>query len=229
MPTSLMIVPGSASLAPGENTQLTAREYDQTGGTIANHQVSWSSTNTGVATVNAAGVVTAVAGGSATIRASVDNLQAQAGVAVTTVPAGSISITPTSATLTTGNSFQFSAVVKDAGGATLMNRIVSWTSSNTSVATVSTSGLATAVGAGGAIITATVDGISATASVAVSATATAPVASITVTLADAAIDVGQSTNAVAVLRDGEGNVLTGRTITWSSASASVATVSAVVL
>lgn len=52
----------------------------------------------------------------------------------------------------------------------------------------------------------------------------AAVASVTVTLTASSVQVGSSVGASAVLRDASGNVLTGRTVTWSSGNTAVATV-----
>ena len=54
----------------------------------------------------------------------------------------------------------------------------------------------------------------------------AAVASVTVTLAPTTINVGQTSQATAVLRDAQNNVLTGRTVTWSSSNSAVASVNA---
>src|SRR5947208_9076361 len=51
-----------------------------------------------------------------------------------------------------------------------------------------------------------------------------PVASVTVSLAASSVGVGQNTQAVAVTKDASGNTLSGRTVTWSSANSTVASV-----
>jgi hypothetical protein len=69
---------------------------------------------------------------------------------------------------------QFTAVAKDASGA-VMSRTFTWTSSATSVATVSTTGLVTAVANGAATVTAAVDGKQGVAAVTVVASTDGPV------------------------------------------------------
>src|SRR5206468_5224052 len=81
----------------------------------------------------------------------------------------SVAVTPTAATITAGGIQQLSAVTKDAAGNTLTGRVVTWVSSNTSIATVSGSGLVTGQAAGGATITATSEGKSGTATITVQA------------------------------------------------------------
>jgi len=68
------------------------------------------------------------------------------------IPVTEVTLSPTSASLTVGETQQLTATVAPSNAT---NQVVSWSSSNTSVATVSTSGLVTAVAAGSAIITIT--------------------------------------------------------------------------
>jgi hypothetical protein len=83
---------------------------------------------------------------------------------------------------------------------------------------VSTAGLVTAAGAGTSTITATSEGVAGQASV----TVTAPVASVSVSPSTVNLTVGLTAQLTATLRDGAGNVLSGRTITWSSNATGIA-------
>lgn len=74
-----------------------------------------------------------------------------------------------SSTLPVKQTAQATATVRDASGNVLSGQTIAWTSSNTSVATVSTSGLVTAVAAGSATITATTGGKSGSAALTVTA------------------------------------------------------------
>lgn len=76
--------PTTATVAPGSTTELVATAYDATGHPIIGRPVSWSSSNTAVATVSAAGVVQAVTTGSATIRASSGGVTGTSSVSVLT-------------------------------------------------------------------------------------------------------------------------------------------------
>jgi len=82
-------------------------------------------------------------------------------------PVASVSVTPSSATVPVGSTLQLTATPKDATGSPLTGRTVTWASSNTSVATVSATGLVTGQVAGTAIITATSEGQSGTAAITV--------------------------------------------------------------
>jgi len=105
--------------------------------------------------VTTTGRVSGVAAGSATITATSEGQAGTAAITVTTVPVASVTVTPASAALLTGQTIQLTATPKDAGGNALSGRVVAWATSNGSVATVTTSGLVIGVAAGSATITAT--------------------------------------------------------------------------
>jgi Big-like domain-containing protein/calcineurin-like phosphoesterase family protein len=131
----------------------------------------------------------------------------------------SITVTPASATIAVGLTVQLTARTKPAKSATY-----TWSSSNTAVAQVSATGLVTGIAAGSATITVRSGTKSGTASITVTS-APAPVASVSVAPSSASVQVGATVQLTATLRDAQGNVLTGRTVTWSSDATSVATVS----
>ena len=136
-------------------------------------------------------------------------------------PVASLAVAPQTLTVGVGATAQLTATPRDANGAFLAGRSVTWASSNTAVATVNTTGLVTGVAEGQATITATSEGRSGTAALTVVVT----VASVTVTPAPASVGLGQSVQLTATLKDANGNVLTGRVVTWASDNPAVATVS----
>lgn len=116
-----------------------------------------------------------------------------------------------------------SAVTRSGAGAVLTGRSVSWISTSSAVATVDQSGNVVAVGPGTATISATSEGQSGSAAVTVTL---APVAVVSMTLAQTTLTMGASTTASVVLRDDLNNVLTGRTITYTTSAPSVANIDA---
>ena len=138
-------------------------------------------------------------------------------------PVARVLVTPASVSLLPGGSAQLAVAVQDSAGNALTGRSIAWSSSNQAIATVSSSGAVQAVAAGSITVTATSEGRSGTAQVTV---APVPVASVSVTLNASSVLVGNSTQAVATLRDAQGNALTGRTVSWQSSNPSVASVSA---
>lgn len=79
----------------------------------------------------------------------------------------SISLSETAATLAPGETLQLTATPRDGGGVAVSGQTITWTTSASSVATVSTSGLVSAIAAGTATITAAAGGKSAGATVTV--------------------------------------------------------------
>lgn len=137
-------------------------------------------------------------------------------------PVASISVALASSSILIGETTTASATTRDAAGRVLTGRVVTWSSDNTSAATVSSSGLVSAIAAGSAIITATSEGRSGSWPLTIAASA---VVSVAVSLAAPTIAVGSLTQATARARDANGNELS-RSITWSSDNTAVGTVSA---
>jgi len=158
----------------GQTGQLTATPKDASGATLTGRVVTWASSNTAVATVNGTGLVTGVAAGSATITATSEGKNGTAAVTVSVVPVASVTVAPATASIPVGQTGQLTATPKDASGATLTGRVVTWASGNTAVATVSGTGLVTGVAAGSATITATSEGQSGSAAITVTAVVTNP-------------------------------------------------------
>ena len=118
-----------------------------------NKTITWSSSNTSVATVSN-GVVKAVGFGTATITAKSNNGKtASCSVTVNPIQPTGIKATPETSTLYGLNStVKLSANVMPSNAT---NKAVTWSSRNTSVATVSSDGTVKAVGYGTTVITAT--------------------------------------------------------------------------
>jgi hypothetical protein len=104
-----------------------------------------------------------------TITATSETKTGTSSITVTVPPVNTVTVTPPSAALLLGviPSQQLTATTKDAHGNTLLGRIVTWSSDNNAVATVSTSGFVSAVAAGSATITALSEGVSGTSSITV--------------------------------------------------------------
>lgn len=80
---SITVAPATVSKAPAETQQLTATGLDQFGASIAAGTITWASDDTDVATVNSAGLVTAVAEGTANITATRGSVTGTSVVTVT--------------------------------------------------------------------------------------------------------------------------------------------------
>ncbi|MDR2010262.1 MAG: Ig-like domain-containing protein [Bacteroidales bacterium] len=134
----------------GDTEQLTATIAPSN---ASNKAVTWKSSNTAIATVDQSGKVKAVAPGWATITVTTDDGGKTATCAVTIIAhVSSVTLDKEYLLLKTGNSSTLVATVLPANAA---DKSLTWTSSNTSVATVNQSGKVTAVSGGNTIITVT--------------------------------------------------------------------------
>ena len=166
---AVMVVPSPVVVQAGRTVALAVTTTDATGAVVGGRPVTWTTGNGSIAVVGTGGVVTGVSVGVTRVIAIVDGIADTVPVTVTSAPVASVTVSVKSATLTTGGTLQLSATSRDAQGNTLSNRVVGWSSTNESVATVSPTGALSAVQAGAARIIATVEGKSDTTSVTVTA------------------------------------------------------------
>src|SRR5437773_736564 len=167
--TKVILTPVTASVLVGGTLQYAAYGRRKNGDSTSVNVVYAASGGT----ITAAGLYTAgqTAGPYhvAATQSSGGTLTDTAAVSITDIPVASVTVSPTTASLPVGVTRPFTAVTKDAAGNTLTGRTVTWASSNTAVATVSGSGLATGVAGGPATITATSEGQSGTAALTITA------------------------------------------------------------
>ena len=152
---SVVVTPGNATLVSlGETVQLNAIAQDASANTISGKTFTWSSSDESVATVNASGLVTAIANGATTITAATDGVQDSSSFTVAQ-EASQIAVTPDAARLVTiGLTIQLAANASDANGNSIPQQPLTWSSSDENVATVSATGLVSAVAPGSVTVTA---------------------------------------------------------------------------
>ncbi len=210
------LAPATVTLATSEQRTLLATVAIEPGLSTA---VTWRTSAPAVATVSQTGVVRGVAFGSATITAvSVADTTLKGTATVNVVPVvRSVAVSPTTATMFIGITQQLAATVVAEGS---LPNTVTWRSSNASIATVSASGLVTAVAVGTATVTA-----ESTADATKSASATITVAprpiSVAITQRVVGLNPGTSTTLTAVVSADPG---TSTAVTWVSSTPSVATI-----
>lgn len=169
--TSVSVAPSSALVNIAATQQFTASPKDQNGTAFAGATITWSSSNTAIATVNATGLITAVGVGTSRITAqAVSGTKIVTGSSVLTVSTTStsspflsaIKIFPPTKKIKVGKSKQFTAYGFDQFGKsfTIPTGSISWSISTSSVGTISGSGLFTATSTGTSIIKATSGNIS---------------------------------------------------------------------
>jgi uncharacterized protein YjdB len=202
--------------------QLTAQARDGAGSALSGHTITFSSSNTAVATVSNAGLVTAVAAGTASITASSEQ-KTSAPLSVTVDPlAATVTVLPGALTFgTKGRTIPLTPDVRDSAGSALTGKTIVWASLNTAVATVNGSGVVSSVADGSTNVTATVDGQVATTPVNVA------LVTATVALGQSAIAFGakgSAKQATFSARDSLLNPIPGRTAAWTSSDTTVFTV-----
>jgi chitinase len=164
----------AGSLVVGQTSQATAALTDASGNVLSGRVVTWTSSVTAVATIAGDGTVLAVAPGTSVITATSEGKTGSATITVGASPVAYVRVALGTSTLAVGGTTQATATAQDAGGGTLVGRSITWTSATPAVATVSQTGVVTAVSAGTSAITATSEGKSGSATVTVSAVAPPP-------------------------------------------------------
>jgi uncharacterized protein YjdB len=210
---SVSVTAAATEVAAGELLQLSAVVRDAAGNVLTDRPVTWSSGSAAVASVDGAGLVTGVRAGTVTIIARAESQTGQLPLTITPAPIASLTTTPDTVTLRTGQTRQLTAIARDAQGNVLSNRPVSWTSSDTLLARVSETGLVTSVSPGEAVITATAENRSSAARITV---LQVPVSSVSVSPAAIMMRLGETRQLAAAVQDSAGNALAGRAVTWTS-------------
>lgn len=213
-------VAGTATVEVGKTVTLTATALSEAGTPMAGQVFTWASSNETVATVSN-GTVTGVAPGTATISATAAGKRGELVVSVTAVPVGSVAVTPDTATIAVGATRQLSAAVRDPSGGALTGRAVTWASSDTTKARVSSTGQVTGVAAGTATITASSEGKQGQATVTVVVPAASRVA---IDPLFATLDPGQTTTFGVSILNQSGQPIQGATATWTSLNTNIAMV-----
>ena len=148
--TSISIEPSPAALDKGQTLKLVATVNED----ATNKNITWSSANESIVSVNTEGVVTGVDYGTATITViseSNPEVTATCEVTVVYVPVTSISISQTTATLEGGETVNLMATVNEDAS----NKKIIWTSANENVATVNSDGTVVGLHIGTTTITGT--------------------------------------------------------------------------
>jgi uncharacterized protein YjdB len=158
---SITLSPATPSVTAGTTQQFTATGVYSDNSQQTLTSVTWTSSNTSVATINGSGLATTLSAGNTTITASANGVNGSTTLTVTTPTLALVSIvvTPASPSVTAGTNQQFTAtgVYSDSSQQTLTS--AAWTSSNSNVASINSSGLASASSVGSATITASASGI----------------------------------------------------------------------
>lgn len=210
--TSVSLNKSDLSLEPGGSETLTATVAPSN---ATDKTVTWSTSNSGVATVEN-GKVTGVKEGEATITAQAGGKEASCKVTVKpgVVPVESITLDKSELSLNKGDSFTLTAVVKPDNAT---DKTVTWTSTDGAIAYVTQEGKVMALSGGDAVVTATAGEVSATCVV----TVTVPVQSVSLDVTSMTLKPGAESSLLVTILPEDA---TNRKVTWTNTNPSVATI-----
>lgn len=218
--TDVVVSKSTLDLEAGETYTLTATVYPTN---ATNKNVTWSSSNSSVATVGSStGLVTAKGKGTATITARTsDGGYTDTCVVTVTVGVESITISPTNLTLNVGETRQLTITIRYSDGSTSTTPYLCSTT-NSSVAGVSSSGLITANGVGTATIRVYADSnYSNSTTCTVTVKEVIHVTGVTCSESLLILAVGEKHTLYATVSPSDAD---DKTVTWSSSNTSVATI-----
>lgn len=160
---SIVVAPRTASLFVGSSLLLTAEVLDASGDVLPSVSVTWASEDSSIALVTQDGIVTGRQAGTVRIAASSWGKNAVATItvhpALTVLPAvGKIVIAPSNPRIKVGESVQLTATVLDVQDRVIAGMTITWSSSNTSRATVDNTGLVRGISSGTVNISASAGG-----------------------------------------------------------------------
>jgi uncharacterized protein YjdB len=154
---SIAISPANVSVPKGETEQLTATGSYNDGSTQdLSSKVTWSGAVPGKVDMSAAGLITATDLGAATITATDGSISGTTAVTVSAAVPVSLAVSPASPTISVGSIQRFTAVETLSDGTQRpATKLVTWTSADTDIASITAAGIATAKAEGTVAITAT--------------------------------------------------------------------------
>ncbi|MEK7403243.1 MAG: Ig-like domain-containing protein [Gemmatimonadota bacterium] len=216
---AVSVAPPSVTVEAGDTTRLTASGTNKNGIAVPGATFTWTSSASGVATVNTSGLVTGAADGPSVVTAT-SNAKSGTSNVTGTLTVNSVTVTPATVSLEAGDTTRLSVSAANKNGLTVPTTGVTWSSSATGVATVSATGLLTGVSGGSTTATATLGTKSGTSAV----TGTLTLDAITVSPSAVSLEAGDTTRLTASPRNKNAIAVPGVTVTWGSSATGVATV-----
>lgn len=168
----LLISPSAVTIHTGQTLPFSVSGVASNGATVALGAVTWASSASGVASVDSNGVVTGASVGNATISATSDGKNVSAQVSVIADTVNRVVIAPATGAVAVGGTLQLSATALDSAGNPISGASFTWSSTNSAVAKVDSTGLSTGLSVGQATINATSGGVVGSAKLTVAAAVT---------------------------------------------------------
>ena len=208
-------ISGNSTISIGETTTLKATISPSN---ATNQTITWTSSNTNIASVSSNGLVKGISEGEVTITARIGNKTANYQIKVNPISVSAISVIPQNIELHVSKTQAITTTILP-NNAT--NKNLTYTSSNQNIATVSSNGIITAISKGSATITvSSSNGKKATIFVTVKENIV-DVTSISVNKTNLNLEKGNSETIIATINPSNA---TNKTLTWSSNNTNIATV-----
>jgi serine/threonine-protein kinase len=224
---SLRLSPATVALETGQSSRIAAQVIGSDGNAMRDHPpITWRTLAPRIVTVSRDGTLRGAAPGRGSVvgvvsgKADTIVVDVTAPVAVA-APVASLTVAPDSVALVVGGAINLAATPRDAAGAALPGREVTWSSTSRFI-TVSSAGAVVAVSPGTAEVIATAQGKSGRATVVVMPV---PVASVVLSGPNTPLKVGETATLSTVARGGRGETLSDRRVTWESSNPAIASVS----
>ncbi|HET6579748.1 MAG TPA: Ig-like domain-containing protein [Gemmatimonadales bacterium] len=216
----MTVIPADPVLTFPSTVKLTAHAFDAEGREISGLPASWSSADTTVATISAAGLVVARAEGATDLNVTIAGVGGGTHVSVI-MPTSAVVVEPARASIPRWGTQQLTVTATGADGLPLSTPAATWSVDDASLAAVNAEGLVSALAPGTVTVTATVRGVQGRAVVTIGPAAVASVevrqfGSVLPGVRTTVIPLRATEPFEAVTYDVRGNVLTGRAIVWSS-------------
>ena len=220
---SISVSPQISTVAAGFTQQFKATGNYSDGSSNGLSGVTWTTSDTTVATINAAGLVTTLKQGLVTVTATSGNVTGTAPLTVDPPALKSISVSPQNATVAAGLTQQFTATGTYSDGSSSVVSGVAWTTSDKTLATVSATGIVTTLKQGSLTVTATSGSVIGSAPFAVGPP---NLKSISVSPQTVGVTAGvtQPFTATGNYTDGSSTALSG--VSWMTSDTTLATVDA---
>ena len=221
--SAVAVTPAAGTVVAGDTLRLTAEAADANGHPVAGTEFEWASSDTLVAVVDDAGLVTGIGAGEAEVTATAAGVTDRAALTVMAPAPTAVSVIPDTVALTAlGQTAQLAAEVRDQIGRVMEGVVVSWSSADTTIAAVDSAGLVSAVGSGTTAVAATAGEATGEAVVRVTQSA----GSVVVSPSADTIAPADTLRLVAEAFDETGHPVAGAEFRWTSSDVSVATVDA---
>jgi trimeric autotransporter adhesin len=221
--TAIAITPQLSSIPISTTQQFSAIGTYSDGSTRdLSSLVTWNSSSTVTATIDAHGLVTSIAAGTTTITAMLGSVTQTITIAVSTPTISDIFVSPDGLTEPIGVAQQYTATADYSDGSSSdLSSGITWVSSAPAVATVDSSGVVTTVGQGTTTISATVGSFSDSSTLTV---VPAHLQSITVTPSATKLAAGTLLQFTATGNFDDGSTQPLTSLTWSSSAQNLLTI-----